>query len=282
MPSLFVLPSQVPLSTSGSLLAGATLTFSITGSSTPQNVYSDIALATPLANPLSADGSGVFAPVYLDPSLPNYRAILKTSAGVVLKTWDDVPSNQNTSQQFRLKSTAPELIFEETDAATDNKKWRMRAQGEQLLIELLNDAESIVTPIVTLDRTGTTADTVFATAVTGTFTGTLTGMSGATTGTVSYRIVGGICILRGLFSGTSNATAMTMTGLAAAVQPTSAAVSAACLLTDNGVTIGGWGRITAGSSTITFGTGINNSATGFTNSGAKGLASGWIMSYPLS
>ena len=282
MPALFVLPSQVPLSTSGALLAGATLTFSITGSSTPQNIYSDIALATPLANPLSADGSGVFVPIYLDPSLPNYRAILKTSAGVVLKIWDDVPSNQNASQQFRLKATAPSLVFEETDAAANNGKWRIRAQSEQLLIELLDDSESTSTPILTLDRTGTIADTVFATTTFGTFTGTLTGVSATGTGTVSYSIVGNICTLRGTFTGTSNTTAMTMTGLPAAVRPTTGAIAVPCLLTDNGATIGGWGRITSGGSVITFGTGINNNTSGFTGSSTKGVASGWIMSYPLA
>lgn len=282
MPALFTLPSQLPLSSAGAPMAGAKLAFSLTGTSTAQDTYQDILLTTPHANPVVADASGVFAPIYLDPSLPNYRAVLKTSADVVLKTWDDVPSNQNTAQQFRLKYTAPSLTLEETDASAGNKKWRIRASAEQFLIELLDDAESTATAVLTLDRTGTVADTVVSTTTTGTFTGTLTGMGSATTGTVTYIIVGAMCILRGLFSGTSNATSMTMTGLPAAVRPTAAAVAVPCYLTDNGAVCGGWGRITSGGDTITFGKGIDNNTSGFTNSGTKGLASGWIMAYPLT
>jgi hypothetical protein len=281
MPQLFVLPSQVPLSIDGAPISGCTLTFSVSGSSTPQNTYQDILLTIAHSNPVTSDTAGAFPTIYLDPSLPNYRVVLKTMAGAVLKTWDDVPSNQNAGQQFRLKSTAPSLIFEETDASAGNQRWRIRVSGERFLIELLNDAENIATAILTLDRTGTVADTVFATTVTGTFTGTLTGMSGATTGTVTYIIIGGQCILRGLFAGTSNTTAMTLTGLPALCSPAAAASTVPVTLTDNGASIGGWGRITAGATTVTFGTGINNNASGFTGSGSKGLASGFVMSYPL-
>ena len=84
MPSLFVLPRQVPLSSSAGLIAGAKLTFSATGSSTLQNTYSDIGLTTPNANPVIADGNGVFSKIYLDPGLPNYRVKLTTSADVLL------------------------------------------------------------------------------------------------------------------------------------------------------------------------------------------------------
>lgn len=282
MPALFVLPRQVPLSSAAALMAGAKLTFSATGTSTLQNTYSDILLTTPNANPVVADANGVFAKIYLDPSLPNYRVKLTTSASVLVYQEDDVPSNQNTGQQFRLKSTAPSLTFEETDASSNNGKWRIRAQSEQLLIELLDDSEATATPILTLDRTGTIADTVFATTVFGTFTGTLTGVSASGTGTVSYSIVGNICTLRGAFTGTSSTTAMTMTGLPAAVRPTSSAIAVPCLLTDNGATVGGWGRITASGSVITFGKGIDNNTTGFTAASTKGIASGWIMSYPLA
>jgi hypothetical protein len=282
MPSLFVLPRQVPLSSSAGLLAGAKLTFSATGSSTPQNTYSDIGLTVAHANPVIADANGVFPKIYLNPSLPHYRVKLTTSADVLVYQEDDVPSNQNTSQQFRLKAAAPSLTFEETDATSNNGRWRIRAQSEQLLVELLDDAETTAVPILTLDRNGTTPDTSIAATTTDTFTGTLTGMSGTVTGTVSYTIVGAMCTLRGIFTGTSNATSMTLTGLPAVVRPTTAAVAVACLVTDNGAVVGGWGRITSGGDLVTFGKGIDNNTSGFTNSGTKGLASGFIMTYPLA
>lgn len=160
MPSLFTLPKQVPLSSGGALLPGAKLYFFQTGTSTPQNTYQDIALATPHANPVVADASGVFAPIYLDASLPDYRVRLTTSADVQLWQIDDYPAAQDTGQVYRLVSTAPEIIFEQTGASANNKKWSIRASSEQLTISLLNDAESVRTDIATFDRSGTTSDLI--------------------------------------------------------------------------------------------------------------------------
>jgi len=123
----------------------------------------------------------------------------------------------------------------------------------------------------------------------GSFTGTLTGMSGSTTGTVTYLITGGTIRLwlnGGAITGTSNTTAMTMTGLPAAVTPTSArAVST--FVENNSVTSNVGLASVSSSSVITFGiatvsgsyTPINTS--GFTNSGTKGLGADWTISYPL-
>lgn len=88
---IFAFSSQQALDTAASVVSGATLTFSLTGTSTPANAYSDSALTTPVANPLSADAAGVFIPVFLDPSVV-YRVVLKTQAGAVLETWD--PANE--------------------------------------------------------------------------------------------------------------------------------------------------------------------------------------------
>jgi len=71
-------------------LPGAKLTFTISGTTTPQNTYQDVDLTTPHANPVVADASGYFAPIYLDPSLPNYRMKLTTSADVLIVQYDDI------------------------------------------------------------------------------------------------------------------------------------------------------------------------------------------------
>lgn len=89
---IFTQPSQQALDTAANVLSGATLTFSLTGTSTPTNAYSDSGLTTPVANPLSANSAGVFIPVFLDPTV-SYRIVLKTQAGAVLQTWD--PANEN-------------------------------------------------------------------------------------------------------------------------------------------------------------------------------------------
>lgn len=94
---IFTQPSQQALDTAANVLSGATLTFSLTGTSTPTNAYSNSTLATPVSNPLSANAAGVFIPVFLDP-LVVYRVVLKTQAGAVLQTWD--PANENLISYF--------------------------------------------------------------------------------------------------------------------------------------------------------------------------------------
>lgn len=89
---IFTQPSQQALDTAANVLSGATLTFSLTGTSTATNAYSDSTLLTPVANPLAANSAGVWIPVFLNPTVV-YRIVLKTAAGVVLQTWD--PANEN-------------------------------------------------------------------------------------------------------------------------------------------------------------------------------------------
>jgi hypothetical protein len=122
----------------------------------------------------------------------------------------------------------------------------------------------------------------------GSFTGTLTGMDATTTGTVYYRITsnsagtGKICRLYVpvAITGTSNTTAMTMTGLPAAVVPTIAVMAVVPVLEN---TTGQLGRadIAAAGTTILFTTDLPFSTTGFTGSGSKGLPAGWQMEYAL-
>lgn len=125
---------------------------------------------------------------------------------------------------------------------------------------------------------------------TGTFTGTLTGMTGSVTGTVTYRLCGTQVTLYqagSSMSGTSNSTAMTMTGLPAAIQPIGSNQQNYPMrsFSDNGVSgISGTGSVTGGSGTITFSlcvvSGANVLCNGaFTNSGTKGLNLGWSLSY---
>lgn len=79
MAELFTLPARATDS-NGDNLSGAKLYFYATGTSTPQNVYSDSDLSTSLGAVVTADGGGKFVGIYLDPVL-TYRAALKTSDG---------------------------------------------------------------------------------------------------------------------------------------------------------------------------------------------------------
>lgn len=122
----------------------------------------------------------------------------------------------------------------------------------------------------------------------GSFTATLTGMSGATTGTVSYKVfansagTGKLCTLLvgSAISGTSNTAAMTMTGLPAACTP-SDDVLVTCQVLENDTSQLGLAQIAASGTTVTFFTDLPFSSTGFTTSGGKGLSTGWSITFPL-
>lgn len=90
---LFQNPLVKPLSSNATFMSACTATFYKTGTTTPATIYADGTLTTPLANPLTADASGTFPAVYLDPTVI-YRVILKTSAGVLVSDTDPyVPSS---------------------------------------------------------------------------------------------------------------------------------------------------------------------------------------------
>lgn len=297
MPALFTLPKQIPLSSAGLLLPGAKAYFYQTGTTTPQNTYQNIALSTPHANPVVADASGVFPVVYLDPTLPNYRVKITTSADVQIYQVDDVPSNQNAAQTFRLSAAAPSLIFEETDASANNKKWKIGVNAETLTFALLNDAESVETVVFELSRSASTiANYNFlpggvglmnykgqevASVISGTFNGTWTGFASSPfTTQIAYTKIqspAALGIVHLSIPGTlatSNATTWTITGLPAAVAPANG-TTAPIIVRDNGTDAAGVVFLTTGAPTVlTFGLGF--AAGGFTASGSKGLPSQYI------
>jgi hypothetical protein len=299
MPALFTLPKIVALSATNQILPGARIYFYQSGTSTPQPTYQDIALTVPHANPVVADGAGAVNAIYLDPSLPSYRVILADSADVTQPGYpiDDYPSNQNAGQTYRLKSAAPELIFEETDAAAGNQKWRLRVNSQQLTIDLLNDAESVATTIATFTRSGTTITAVnFAADVlqnnsktvlsrdSTTAEVTLTGCTTSPTRNVDCQKIGVgtgaeliiISIDVGVLTGTSNTTAMSITGIPSGYRPKTGD-SAFCFVyvTDNGVSRGAKATLNT-SGVMSFGLGIDG-ADAFTNSGTKGLPNRFVF-----
>lgn len=281
MTALFTLPGQTPVS-AGSYLPGAKLAFTVTATSTPQDTYQDEALLTPHTNPVVADANGLFPAIYLDPRAPSYRVVLKTSADVVVKTWDGVPSNQNRATASRLESADPNILFYDTDGTADSRKARVRVFGNEFQVDLLNDSESVPTRIIS---TPGGILTFAATAGTGTYTGTLTGFATPPTGTIRYCVMGAIVALyipsagSGL-SGTSNSTAMTITGMPAAIRPARTQIVQFPGVGDNSLLIGDGEQILAQIGTdgvITFL--INGSATGFTASGTKGTGAGGTITY---
>lgn len=291
--TLFQFPKAVAWD-NGVAQSGATLTFSQTGTSTPQNTYTDLALTTPHSNPVTADSEGLFAPIYLDPNLPDYRVVFRDSAGSIVYTVDDVPAAGSSGNNITLSDTAPYLVLTQTGATANEGKWRIIATGDQLLIQTGNDALDTFATFMTVSRTATVVDSVnftptalqfggetIATISTGSFTGSLTGFASPINATVYYRVVGGMVSLLYFGStwvGTSTSTAMTMTGIPAALRPSSSDPPACpCIVYDNSVYSLGTAYV-ASSGTINFTIDAN---TAFTGSGIKGVPEGWMITYPI-
>ncbi len=71
----FFLPFRPALDANGIVVAGAKLYFYATETTTPQTIYADAGLTTPLTNPVEANAAGVWPSIYLDDSL-TYRVYM--------------------------------------------------------------------------------------------------------------------------------------------------------------------------------------------------------------
>lgn len=101
------------LDTSGVSIAGATLTFYETNTTTPKNTFQDAAFTTPNTNPVVADGSGRFPEIYLQSGL--YTILFKDSEDVLIKTIDDF----NGAGSGTVNSVTATDPLEETGTADD-------------------------------------------------------------------------------------------------------------------------------------------------------------------
>lgn len=154
----YTLPAGNPVVT------GSTIT-SVWGNTT----MSDIANA--LTDSLSRTGLGGMSaglPLFAGTSaLPGLAWGLELNSGLyragagdfrwVVTTTELLQLATNT---LRFSGTAPAFLLRETDAAANNGLWRILASAEQLLLETRNDANSAGSAIVTIDRTGTTVDSI--------------------------------------------------------------------------------------------------------------------------
>ena len=229
--NLFQFPKAIGWD-AGVVQAGSKLTFTATGTTNAQNTFTDLALTVAHANPVIADSEGVFAPIYLDSTLPDYRVKYTDSANVLIYQVDDVPASQFGSSQT-LTGTAPFLDFIETDGAANNTVWRLQVNSEQFLFRLGNDALSSFVNIFKVDRTANTVDSLDFLAATltnntntiaeitkGSFTPTFTGFSAdPSSPTVRWTKIGTmVFVLLSFGAGTSNATAFTITNWPSTIQ----------------------------------------------------------------
>lgn len=114
MSSLFTLPRVL-------FTPAAKLYFYATGTSTPQNTYQDADLTTAHANPVVADSAGYFSPIFLDPSLPDYRVTLTNSADVIQSGYpvDDVSASSSGISKIYARKTSSTVKTSTTTLAAD-------------------------------------------------------------------------------------------------------------------------------------------------------------------
>lgn len=206
-------------------------------------------------------------------------------------------SGGGTAAALNLSSATPVVRFSETDAAANNGVWYLAvASAEQLRMSAVNDAFSAEGVFLSVDRTGTTIDTlnlgatavqtngVDATAASGTYIATVVGCTTSPTVTAVYRKMGNIVTLVvPPLTCTSNATSLSFSGAPALITPTTGAASTvqtAYGAINNGVTE--YGLIACNMAT----TGAvvcarNSSQTGFTASGSKGFGNALQLTYGL-
>lgn len=77
-----------------------------------------------------------------------------------------------SSPNINLSNTRPNIVWNETDATTDNKWWSTFVQGEALAFTAYNDAVSGGATWLQVDRTGTTIDSIALSATNVTVNGT--------------------------------------------------------------------------------------------------------------
>ncbi len=290
--NLFVLPRQVPID-GGVVSPGAKLTFTATGTTTPQNTYTDIDLTVPSSNPVIADAFGEFAKIYLDPTLPDYRVKLTDTNDVLIYQDDDVPASQS-GQSLTVNSTAPFIDFIESDASNDNSSWRIQVNSEQLTLQVANDALAAFTDILTVDRTLNVVDTIDLlpatlnhngldlSVETGTFTATYTGFTTSPSVLWRYTKAGNLVVMvpNAQLNATSNATGMDSgaTDIPTSIRPLSAQ-SSAFIIKDNNVRAMGKINVTGGGQ-FQHGADLDNGV--FTASGTKGFPGTQVVTYLLN
>lgn len=89
-----------------------------------------------------------------------------------------------------ISNTAPTLRTYESDAAADEKYWRVTASGGDLFLQSLTDAYASQVNALRINRTGTTIDSIALTATSVTVNGTSVNAAGIlTSGTLADAVV---------------------------------------------------------------------------------------------
>lgn len=105
--------SRIPyIDETGAPMVGAKLYFYDSGTTTPQPVYSDSALSTPIAQPVLADARGMFQRIFLNSDPGSYRVKLLDADDVLVFDDDDIAVAQTaTYEPPETGATSESLLF---------------------------------------------------------------------------------------------------------------------------------------------------------------------------
>lgn len=304
----------------GLVLNGGKVSTYLAGTSTPTATYTDSTGATPNANPIILNSAGRLPNVQIwQPGGTKIKVIVTdANNNQIGPTFDQVAGIDDPTDL--LSTLATSSVGSGADLIANAVRSfdlfsSVRAAGAPTLIAgqtRVIDLQAGVSPddglgglfywSATSTATDDGANVLKPTSVSGagrylrqanvsygTFTGTLTGMTGLVTLNLQYKLIGNVVSLSTVGSshsnnntGTSNSTAMTLTGLPSAISPAGSLITTvpSFELIDNSVTgLSGIAIITISSNSISFGLTYNGTA--FTNSGTKGLGKNWTLTYSI-
>ena len=239
--------------------------------------------------------------------VPEEVSDLGVNGDLVVTGTSEFQDEVEIQNAINIRRTVPNLSFEETDASTNEKVWDLNVESKIFSLRTRTDAFGSGKNVLVVTRgTGTALSSIDignATdsptvningqphTTTGSFTGTLVGVNPGVTGTINYVKTGRIVTLYVAANvvGTSNTTALSLTGAPAAVLPVANLSIPCSFIRDDTNAVMGSAYIATGGA-ITFGVsrtdGLANfvqaDESGFTNSGSKGILQGWSITYPTA
>lgn len=308
-------PKQFFLDNAGNPAVGFKVFTYSAGTSTKLATYTDAAGGTPNSNPIILDYRGS-ANIWIPPNT-SYKFVLADKndtdpPGHPIWTVDGITSTQlltlyggvdtGSSNAYVLNFTAnfssltDGIIIYWVPANTNNSAFstlNVNGLGPVTILQYNGDSvqegDIIANTVVGVIYRGGNFYLLSPTQVTGSFTGTLTGMTTTVTGLIYYTLTNNVVTLFVLapLTGTSNTTAMSLTGIPAfLIGSLTGQRVTTCPVISNAITLFGGVTVDDFSNTVVFSTMAVSGASLLYNglfnaAGQKGLPSGWQISYSL-
>lgn len=134
----------------------------IAGLETPCNYISDLVATNPLSSDLASTGDDHLRCIKLalKTTFPNVNGAVSATDEVLSAASATNVANVFTATSQEFENAAWRLLFDETDAASNERLYDIAASSGQLLARTRTDADAAGNTWLTVDRTGTTVDSI--------------------------------------------------------------------------------------------------------------------------